>query len=73
MVSCTPEKNKLPKSLQKKIFDSIIMAKTNEIMKEASEDFDKRRAIEVKPLVDSFLKQKILQKDTLIQKDTLTQ
>ena len=31
-------------------------------MKEASEDFDKRRAIELKPLVDSFLKQKILQK-----------
>lgn len=65
MYSCTPQKNAVPKSILLKKFDSIASEKKMEIIKEAKEDLDKRRAIELKPLIDSFLKKKEIIIDTL--------
>jgi len=66
-VACTSQKQSIPKAQLKKILDSVAVAKTTEIYIEYKEDLDKRRAIEVKPLVDSFLKKNKIQNDTLSQ------
>ena len=65
--NCTVKKEPLLKSEQKKIWDSIALEKRNEVMKESREDLDRRRVIEVKPLVDSFLKKKEIAQDSLKQ------
>ncbi len=65
IVACTPQKQPIPKAQLKKLLDSVANAKTLEITNETKEDLDKRRAIEVKPLVDSFLNKNTTQNDTL--------
>jgi len=55
LASCQADQKSISESQRDAMIDSVVATKTEEISRQASEDLDRRRSIEVKAKADSIL------------------